>query len=224
MKEKMIWLSYPVSPNDPRPPAIPQPELKVFLTIAKDGANVQVLKIASHTGTHLDTPFHVVSYGIGLNNYSPEEFLFERPIIVDLQIKDSKIIMPEDIKKFKKILNKADIALFRFNRGKIRKSDPKRFSLHSPGFGIESAEWIRKNCKNLRAIGMDVPSLACIDYLDETMEAHNILLGGKGNRFIVIEDMNLEKNISGLKKIHIWPWFVKGMDSSPCAVVGVIKK
>ena len=56
-----IYLSYPLDPADPRPPAIPAPELIPLYTIEKDGASVHTLKIASHTGTHVDTPAHVIA-------------------------------------------------------------------------------------------------------------------------------------------------------------------
>ena len=73
-----------------------------------------------------------------------------------------------------------------------------------------------------RAIGMDVPSAACIAHLTETMACHNELLGGRGRRFLIVEDMDLEKDLGGLVEVRLWPWLVHDMDSGPCAAVGII--
>jgi kynurenine formamidase len=67
---------------------------------------------------------------------------------------------------------------------------------------------------------MDVPSVACIATLEETMPAHHELLAGRGRRFLIIEDMNLEHDLAGLKQVRVCPWRVSGMDSGPCSVIG----
>jgi hypothetical protein len=69
---------------------------------------------------------------------------------------------------------------------------------------------------------MDVPSVACIPYLEETMACHNELLGGEGRRFLIIEDMNLEQDLSRLREVRMNPWIVQGMDSGPCSIVGIL--
>jgi hypothetical protein len=68
---------------------------------------------------------------------------------------------------------------------------------------------------------MDVPSLACIEHLDDTMAAHNRLLEGEGCRFLVVEDMKLDDDLIELAEVRINPWLVSGMDSGPCSVVGI---
>ncbi|WP_319586211.1 cyclase family protein [uncultured Desulfobulbus sp.] len=220
--KKLRWLSYPLGINDPRPPAIPAPELTNLYTVDADDAAVQIIKVASHTGTHVDAPAHVVKDGVEITEYSPYEFIFTKPVIIDLQIPDACIVQPLDLEPFRDVLNNADIALFRFGCGNIRLNDPQRFSLRSPGFGAESAKWLRDNCPNLRAIGIDVPSLACIAHLDVTMAAHNRLLEGAGCRFLVIEDMKLDDDLVELVEVRISPWLVSGMDSGPCSVVGIV--
>lgn len=219
-----VYLSFPLGLDDPRPPAIPAPELAPLYTVARDGAGVHVLKAASHTGTHVDTPGHVIADGVSITDFGPEEFVFTRPAGINLQAADDAIILPEDLEPFAGGLQRADLALFRFGTARRRREDQQGFSLHSPGFGVESARWLRRTCPNLRAMGMDVPSLACIAHLDRTMAAHNELLGGQGRRFLVIEDMNLDHDLTGLREVRISPWLVTGMDSAPCSVVGLLEE
>ena len=45
-------------------------------------------------------------------------------------------------------------------------------------------------------MGLDVPSVAVIACLESTMPAHNELLAGDGRRFLIIEEMNLDQDLS----------------------------
>ncbi len=218
---RYVWLSYPLAIDGPRPPAIPAPELTDLYTVAKDGASVQTLRVASHTGTHLDTPCHVIDGGVQITEFAPDELIFTRPVVVDLKLADAEIVQPAHLEADAKGLREADIALFRFGYGQVRARDPKRFSSQCPGFGVESARWLRANCPELRAMGMDVPSAATIAHLDETMRCHNVLLEGDGRRFLIIEEMNLDQDLAGLREVRVNPWLVRGMDSGPCTIVGV---
>jgi len=47
--QRYVWLSYPLAIDGPRPPAIPAPELSALYTVARDGASVQILRVANHT-------------------------------------------------------------------------------------------------------------------------------------------------------------------------------
>ena len=52
------------------------------------------------------------------------------------------------------------------------------------------------------------------------MAVHHELLGGQSRRFLIIEDMNLEHDLTGLREVRVSPWLVREMDSGPCSVVG----
>ena len=217
-----VYLSHPLGLSDPRPPAIPAPELVPLYTIDKDGAGVHILRLASHTGTHVDAPCHVVAGGVPIGAFAPEELIFTRPVVIDVHAEDDEVVQPARLVPHEQALRQGDLVLLRFGRGVVRRADPERFSLHSPGLGVEAARWLRQACPGLRALGMDIPSLSCIAHLEQTMSAHNALLGGAGCRFLVIEDMNLDHDLTGLREVRVSPWLVTGMDSAPCSIVGVL--
>lgn len=219
-----IWLSYPLRVQDPRPPAIPAPSIEPFLSIMKgDEANVQILKVANHTGTHIDTQAHVIEGGITIHDFLPEDLIYTEIAVLQMKKNDSEIVMMDDLLPFQKKLSKAEMALFNFGYGRIRRSDPEKYSLKSPGFGPEAAEWLRVNFPKLRAIGMDVPSFSVIAHIEETMKAHNIVLMQRDRKLILIEEMNLEQDLDGLREVRVNPWLVEGMDSSPCTIIGLRK-
>ena len=115
----------------------------------------------------------------------------------------------------------ADLLLCRFGYGEVRRTDPAHYSAKCPGFGLASAEYLLEQLPSLRALGMDVPSLACIEHLEECMPAHNVLLEGEGRRFPVIEDMKLDGALERLTEVIVAPWWIKGLDGGPCMVFGV---
>jgi kynurenine formamidase len=189
MAEKTVYLSFPLRSDAPSPPAIPTIELSPFLTLSKDGANVTKMTLTSHTGTHLDTPRHVIEDGLTLTDLDPEDFIFNSPGVIDLRMGDAEIVQPEHLQPFVESHREADILLFRFGYADVRREDT---------------------------------SLSCIEYLDDTMAAHHELLGGEDRRFIVVEDMNLEYDLTGLKQVIVAPLLVEGIDGGPVTVMGMV--
>lgn len=215
-----VFLGFPQQMDAPSPPAIPTIELSPFLTIDEDGANVTMMNLTSHTGTHMDAPFHVIERGLRLTDLEPGDFVFESPVVIDLPLEDMQVVQPEDLEQFVQVGQKADLLLVRFGYGPVRRANPDHYSIKSPGFGVASAEYLRQRFPRLRGLGMDVPSLSCIEYLDETMAAHHVLLEGEGRRFIIIEDMNLEQDLTRLTKVIVAPLMVEGLDGAPVNVIG----
>lgn len=219
--DRYVFLSYPLSPDGPNPPAIPPMELTPFMSLAKgDEANVTLIKVVTHTGTHVDAPCHVVAGGITITDFRADEFVFDHPLVFNLSHKDDEEVMPDALQPLLEVGKDADLILFRFGYGLVRKTEPRRYSAHCPGFGLESARFLRENFPGLRAIGMDVPSLACIAYLETTMRAHNVLLEGEGRRFLVFEDMFLDRDLSHLEQVIAAPWQIQGMDGGPAMILG----
>ena len=59
----LVDLSHPISHGMPVYPGDPAVGITPAATLAADGANVSLLQLGSHTGTHLDAPSHMVSGG-----------------------------------------------------------------------------------------------------------------------------------------------------------------
>jgi len=221
MTAEYVFLSHPLSTDTPTPPAIPKIELSPFLSLERgDSANVTLVKMATHTGTHVDVPSHVVPGGLTLSDFTVAELVFGRPVVIDLPLGDGVLVMPSHLEGVARGRSDADLVIFRFGYGKVRASDPRRFGAHCPGFGVESAEFLLEEFPRMRALGMDVPSLSCIKYLDTTMKAHDVLLGGMGRRFIVIEDMHLDQDLGGLEEVIIAPLWLRGSDGGPATILG----
>jgi kynurenine formamidase len=221
-EHRYLSLGFALRSDAPSPPAIPTLQREPFLTIAKDGANVTLLRLTSHTGTHLDVPRHVFDDGLTVTDLAPADFIFDRPVVLDLPLGDCAVVTPGHLAPLVTQARDADFLLFRFGYGTVRRADPSRYSTQSPGFGVESSDFLRDSFPRLRGLGMDVPSLSCIDSLDQTFQAHHRLLGGASRRFIVVEDMNLDQDLRGLVRVIVAPLLVDGCDGGPCNVYGVL--
>lgn len=218
-----IYLSYPLSSDAPRPPAIPAPSVTEFMSVTKDGASVQEITFYNHTGTHLDTAAHVLEEGISIEKFEITDLVFANIAVIEFSLPDRYHITPGELMPYYDKLVQSDMAIFRFNVEMIRKHDSNRFSDMMPGFTCEAAMWLRQNCRKLRCLGTDVPSFAVISDLENTMKAHNIFLEGNDKKMLIIEEMNLTEKVDCYERIIVCPWFISGVNSGPCTILGLFK-
>ena len=147
--------------------------------------------------------------------------MFERPLLFDIPLGDDALVMPGGPgRPCPGSTIRPTCVLLRFGYGAVRQAEPLRYASHCPGLGVESAQFLRETFPRMRALGMDVPSLSCIKYLDRTMKAHNVLLEGEGRRFWVIEDMHLQQDLDGLTAVIVVPWWISGADGGPATILG----
>ena len=193
---------------------------RLFDVAEGDSANGYILHFANHSGTHVDAPQHVDNSGLSITQFETQEFTFDSPLFIDLNVKDDEMIRPEHLETYSNELEACDMLMIKTGYSEVRSIDPQRYCLHSPGFSIAGAKYLRR-FSNLRAFGMDTVSLACIAHLDEGMEGHRVLLGGEGRRFLIIEDVDLSGDVSDIQQIILMPWLIEGIDSAPCSLIGI---
>lgn len=219
---RILRLSYPLRVDDPLPPAIPPLQVTPkYRLAAGDDANVFIFTMANHSGTHVDAPRHVEADGLPITAFAPDDFYFARPVVVDLPLPDGALVRPEDLAPHADRIRSADLLLLRFGYGPVRFGAPGRYRDQCPGFGVAGATYLREQFPSLHAIGLDVPSFSCIRYLDQTMRAHNVVLGGKDRKFLILEDLDLDQDLSVVNEVWVAPLLVEGTDSAPCTVYGV---
>ncbi len=220
---RYLRLSYDLTLDGPLPPGIPGPRLEQIRDMARgDVSNVFVLTMTNHSGTHVDAPRHFIADGLRIGDFDPGDFVFDRPIVCDVSLHDGEIIQPAHLDSFATRIASSDLLLIRAGYAECRRKDPERYRTLSPGFSAAGARYLRDRFPGLRGLGLDTVSLACIAHVDEGIEAHRILLGGPGRRFLIIEDMNLDYDLSRLRQLILLPLLVKDWDSGPCTILGVI--
>jgi arylformamidase len=217
-----LELSYHLNTNTPVPPGVPPIEFRHHYSIERgDVSNLFVLQFSNHTGTHIDAPWHFVRNGIPISMFSLKEFVFERPLCVDIPLADGEILRPSHFEPHSAAIAKCDLLLLRTGYARVRRADASRYTMFAPGMSVEGAYYITEYFPELRALGLDTISLACMQHLEEGLEAHRVLLGGEGRRFLIIEDMDLDHDLSQLQQVLAFPLLIDGVDSAPCTVVGI---
>jgi kynurenine formamidase len=85
----------------------------------------------------------------------------------------------------------------------------------------EGAKYLIDNFMNIKAIALDILSLASFSDPQDGELAHRYLLGKYNNRFIcIIEDVDLTDLVSNnIMRVFALPLFIEGLDSSPVTML-----
>lgn len=181
-------------------------------------ANLYRIRMRNHCGTHIDAPNHFFHDGKKVADYPAQDWIFRQPQVIEVSLRPGQILQCGNW--IKKIRSGVDILLFKSGWHKFRKN--KKYILKNPGIHPEVGHCLKSTLPRLKAIGIDWVSVS--SYLDRPLgrEAHRAFLSSDGKRhpILIIEDMDLSGNLTGLKEVIVSPLRVKNIDSSPCTVLG----
>jgi len=111
---KPIDLTLTISENLPSFPGSPVPKFIPWAKIKTDGYNLELLFLSSHSGTHMDAPFHFVKNGLKIHQIDANRFVRDA-VILKLKKGPNQSITKKDIiqfeKKFGKIPSDATIII-----------------------------------------------------------------------------------------------------------------
>ncbi|BBH54063.1 cyclase family protein [Fluviispira sanaruensis] len=183
-------------------------------------SNSQYWEFSNHIGTHVDFPFHFDESGKKLETYSAKDWIFQKPVLIELECAPGYFINIKDLEKH--IPEKCDIVFIKTSFEKFRNEDI--YWENNPGVLPEVGIWLRKNRKNLKAIGFDFISLTSFSNKEIGGEAHKAFLNSnyEGEPLLIIEDMKLSALISSPKSVIIAPLLIEGADGSPVTVIAEI--
>ena len=98
---KPIDLTLTISESIPSFPGSPKPQFISWSNLKDDGYNLELLFLRSHTGTHLDAPYHFIKNGLKINQI-PIDRLIGKATIIKLQKNKNIAITKLDIILFEK--------------------------------------------------------------------------------------------------------------------------
>lgn len=211
--KKLLDLSQPIYHNCPGWPTHPLTRIELIRSVPVDGYNVEFLEMCSHSGTHLDVPFHFYPDGKTIDQFPIDSFQGEA-IVVDLLYKgvDEAI----DVKDFEKMNNKIksnDIVILFTGWGYKRGFNNEYYKW--PYLSEEGAKWLVD--KKVKGVGIDGMSIGGIEPL-KGRPSHEVLL--KKNIWI-LEEMNLTKDILEYDRWYLFafPILFKNFSGSPVRAV-----
>ncbi|OGP65712.1 MAG: hypothetical protein A2169_05465 [Deltaproteobacteria bacterium RBG_13_47_9] len=177
------------------------------------------LELTTHTGTHVDAPWHFNKHGRRIDELPIDNFLGKGVVIDFRHLEDSAAIKAEDLEKAKPEIEEGDILII--NTGRHKQFGTPEYNTKHPGLDGESVEpFLLK--KKIKMIGMDT---MCVEVGSEHNHWQHPL-----HRICLIEnEIPLIENLGGDidevtgKKCYIMAFPVKIMaDASIARVIAFV--
>lgn len=208
-------LSLEISNELPSFPGSPRPQFISWADKKLDGYNLELIFLSSHSGTHLDAPFHFVEKGVKIDKI-PLKRLVSDAILCKIKKGPDEPITRQDIQNFEKKNGKIQHgATVIFQTGWSSKLRKKEYFAHNPGLSASAAEYLSN--KKINLVGIDSPSIDLGK--DSKFSAHHILLR---NEILILENLcNLEKIYNARFKLVVLPLKLKGATGSPVRAIAL---
>ena len=206
---KVIDLTLTISEEIPTFPGSPQPNFINWETLEKDGYNLELLFLSSHTGTHIDAPYHFLKKGQKIHQIVTRRLVTEA-ILIKIRKVANKSITKDDIQKFEKKYGKIDDgSTVIFHTGWQKNLKKESYFLKNPGLAVSAAKYLAS--KKINMVGIDSPSIDLGK--DSKFSVHHIL--AKSGILIVENLANLEKINSEMFHLIVAPLKLKNATGSP---------
>jgi kynurenine formamidase len=173
-------------------------------------------------GTHIDAPWHFIDQGRKIEDFSIEEFVFSRVLLLEAKAEPHQSIEVEDLKAEHYKLEEMDCLLIYSGFSDYRVKKPNTYIHATPGLSVETAKYL-STFDNLRCIGVDFISIENVENGRRTgFPVHHALLGRKAP-MILLEDADLSKLRSQeITKVFLFPLRMLGIEASPVTAVAEI--
>ncbi|MBN2423879.1 MAG: cyclase family protein, partial [Calditrichaceae bacterium] len=190
----------------------PRPEISAIASIDADGFREKLLKITSHTGTHMDAPTHMLENGKYLSDFQPVDF-FGRAVSIHYVPENAKALA-DHVRQL--ISGRPYLKYILFNTGWDQYWKTDKYFRDYPVIPVELIKILAES--KLCGIGIDAPSVDEISSTD--YQRHNILFNSDK---IIIENMtNLNKPGDKEFTLSCFPLNIEQADGSPVRAIGII--
>ena len=216
---KLIDLSQPLYDGCPNCPKHPPVKSEIIADHAKDGWRVELLTLASHTGSHVDAPFHKLAAGPNLDQMPLEGFT-GKAVLADLRgCRPDQPFTSSMLSRALRLEMEDRIVLLATGWGNKR-ANSDEWLHHPPYVAPDGAEWLVE--QKIRGLGIDHYSIGGIRDPQNSL-THELLL--MANIWIVEELFFPEEVFSLPQPFSFWslPINLKGHTGAFCRPVIAIE-
>jgi len=183
--------------------------------LEQHGWNGRMLKLYSHAGTHIDAPFH---FGVGsttIDEIDPARFR-DTAWLADLgNTEEGQLLEPAHLGRLAQDFPPGQSLLLRTGWSRYARTDLARYRDRLPRISRSLAQWCVQ--KRVNMLGVEPPSVADVNQLDEVSEIHRILLEAG---ILIIEGLtNLHQIRQPRVELCAFPLSIKGSDGAPARVL-----
>ena len=206
-------LTLTISESIPNFPGSPSPQFIPWSSINEEGFNLELLFLSTHTGTHIDAPYHFAKKGIKIHQI-PINRLVRNAILIKIKKFKDQAITKKDLINFERkngeILSSSSIIFFTDWQKNLKKNF---YFENNPGLSKSAANYLVS--KKINLVGIDSPS---IDLgMDSSFTSHKILAK---NGILIVENLsNLEKIPKLEFNLVVLPIKLKNATGSPVRAI-----
>ena len=218
---RLIDLSQPMYHDSPNCPAHPPVRAEILVDHPGSDWRLEMLTIASHTGSHLDAPLHKIAGGRAIDELPLETFVGDAHLVDLRESQADRPIGPalllERLRVSEMDLHDHIILLATGWGDRRAKSD--EWLNHSPYLTVDGAEWLVE--RRVRGVGIDHYGIAARE--PENTRCHEILLGAA---VWIVEELRFPPEVFDLPQpVRFWalPINFRGFSGSFCRPVVVVE-
>ena len=212
---KIIDLTQLIAADMPVYPGTEQPKLTVANTIEKDGFRETLITFYSHSGTHMDAPFHIYADRTSLDALPAEQFVGKALVIDCTDVAEGGTIGMEHIDKA--MADQAEFLIFRTGWDKYWGQE-KYFGEY-PVVSMEVCQYLLDSQK--KGVGFDVIGIDPVS--DGNLTRHKMLLSQRD--IVIIENLtHLDKVGGGLFTFAALPLKYQDADGAPVRAVAILEE
>ena len=152
---RLVELSHVWGHGVPSYPGDPDVRMTRGVKHAQQGVMAHHISTVMHTGTHMNSPLHLIQKGGDLASI-PADRLFGNGAIVDMPKARWELVTAADLEKATPAIQPGDIVVI-VTGWHHKYSDGLEYFGESPGLSKDGAEWLVK--KDVKMVAMDTPQI-----------------------------------------------------------------
>lgn len=186
-----------------------------------DASNNSALSLSSHTGTHIDYPLHFFKEGKTGSDYKAGNFVFHEVGVLDISKSDitDYLISPKNLENSLP----SSVEFLIIKTGFCTSRNEEKYWNFNWGFGLGTADFLKKTFPKLKAIGFDLISLSSFQQRETGRAAHKEFL--EKNDVLIVEDLDLKEvsSTTKIKTLVVAPLRFVGADGTPVTIMAEIE-
>jgi kynurenine formamidase len=206
---RVIDLSLPVN-ND-----MPGVNISMAKRLEVEGWNATTLSLYSHCGTHMDAPRHFLAEGATLDQQDLSVCVGPATVVNVAPAEPRQLIQVDDLGTLADSIQPGSRLLFRTDWHKRYGTPEYRNEL--PRISLALAQWLVE--RRVAMIGVEPPSVADVNNMQELTEVHQTLF--RGNVLIVEGLAHLDQITSQTVEFIALPMKITGGDGSPVRAIAI---
>jgi arylformamidase len=212
---KLVDLTLEITSDMITFPGYPMPAFIKWSNFETQGYISETMFLSTHTGTHMDAPFHFDPNGPTIDKVEIERYVCNNALLLKIQKDSNQIISSDDIRRNSKCEIKEKDTIVFSTGWEMRIKEKDNYINNNPGLSKDAAEFLVE--KKVNAVAIDCPSID--KGTDSGLVVHKTLLS---NQILIIENLcNLYRFNNQRFTLLITPLKLVGASGSPIRAIGI---